>query len=213
MIITIGSYKIKNNSLWQEAMTHRSIGSHHNERLEFLGDSALNAIISKQLFIQNDQYSEGELSSIRSQRVDTKTLTQLGYLLKLDTHLKTSHAQKSITPKLMANAFEAVVGAVLCDSNWDTCEHFVLQCYQQLPNLPNKAIKHPKAALQEYTQSKALPLPKYHIHQTIGDAHCPTFIIACTLEQHTTYSKSVSLKQEGEAQAALNMLRLIKDQS
>ncbi|MGC6403978.1 MAG: ribonuclease III [Candidatus Comchoanobacterales bacterium] len=205
MNATIGHYTFTNSKLYQLAITHSSSGKNHNERLEFLGDSILNATVADLLY-QQQHLTEGAMSNIRSQWVNTKTLSLLGKHLHLEDIIITGESQPQITTKIIANTFEAIIGAIYLDSNWITVHSFIEECYQNIPNLTQVPQKHAKAELQEYCQKNKLPLPKYTILSTTGTAHNPIFVINCTVNHHNTQSPPVEAKQNGETLAAKKML-------
>lgn len=182
-------YQFHQPALLQRALTHRSYSSVHNERLEFLGDSVLNCTIAKYLYQTYPDMPEGDLSRLRSNLVNQQTLAILaqqlhvGELLALgEGELKSAGARR---PSILADALEAVFGAVLLDSDFATAEKVVLGLY--VPFIATMDLqslgKDAKTQLQEYLQGKKLPLPKYTVIEIKGEAHAQTFEVECEIEK------------------------------
>jgi len=182
-------YQFHQPALLQRALTHRSYSSAHNERLEFLGDSVLNCTIAKYLYQTYSDVPEGDLSRLRSNLVNQQTLAilaqqlHIGELLALgEGELKSAGARR---PSILADALEAVFGAVLLDSDFATAEKVVLGLY--VPFIATMDLqslgKDAKTQLQEYLQGKKLPLPKYTVIEIKGEAHAQTFEVECEIEK------------------------------
>lgn len=179
----------QNNNWIKQALTHRSAGKFNNERLEFLGDSILSLVISAYLFKQYSELTEGELSRLRSQIVKGKTLAavgrhyELGPMIKLGPgEIKSGGVNKS---SVLADAVEAIFGAVLLDQGFEFAKHFielVMQPWLQLIN-PDVIKKDPKSELQEILQQQGLQLPKY---QTIDEVEINNeirFEVECLVQE------------------------------
>jgi ribonuclease-3 len=182
-------YQFDQSALLQRALTHRSYSSAHNERLEFLGDSVLNCSIAKYLYQTYPDVPEGDLSRLRSNLVNQQTLAVLaqqlniGALLALgEGELKSAGARR---PSILADALEAVFGAVLLDADFATAEKVVLGLY--VPFIAKMDLqslgKDAKTQLQEYLQGRKLPLPKYSVIEIKGEAHAQTFVVECEIEK------------------------------
>jgi ribonuclease-3 len=182
-------YQFDQSALLQRALTHRSYSSAHNERLEFLGDSVLNCTIAKYLYQTYPDVPEGDLSRLRSNLVNQQALAvlaqqlRIGELLALgEGELKSDGARR---PSILADALEAVFGAVLLDSDFATAEKVVLGLY--IPFIAGMDLqslgKDAKTQLQEYLQGKRLPLPKYTVIEIKGEAHAQTFDVECEIEK------------------------------
>lgn len=179
-------YKFKNPELLEDALSHRSFrGNKNNERLEYLGDAALNFVIAAALFQQNMRAREGELSRLRANLVRGETLTdlakefELGKYLRLGAgELKTGGAQRK---SILADGMEAVVGAIYLDGGFSACESCILRWYEtrleNVETLPD--LKDPKTRLQEYLQARRLPLPIYIVLMLEGPAHQQIFKVEC----------------------------------
>jgi ribonuclease-3 len=182
-------YKFDQPALLQRALTHRSYSAAHNERLEFLGDSVLNCTIAKYLYQTYPDEPEGDLSRLRSNLVNQQTLAilaqqlNIGDLLSLgEGELKSAGARR---PSILADALEAVFGAVLLDADFATAEKVVLRLY--IPFIASmdlqKLGKDAKTQLQEYLQGRKLALPKYSVIEIKGEAHAQTFVVECEVEK------------------------------
>lgn len=173
----------------QQALTHRSVGKFNNERLEFLGDSILSLVISSYLFKQYTELTEGELSRLRSQIVKGKTLAavgrhyQLGPMIKLGPgEIKSGGVNKS---SVLADAVEAVFGAVLLDQGYEVAKHFVEQVMQPwlLQINPDLIKKDPKSELQEILQQQGLQLPMYQTIEEIEINNEIRFKVECMVKE------------------------------
>ncbi|TRZ90700.1 MAG: ribonuclease III [Rhodocyclaceae bacterium] len=173
--------------LLRQALTHRSFGSPHNERLEFLGDSVLNCAVAGYLYQRFADLKEGELSRLRANLVRQETLAEiaqslaLGEFLRLgEGELKSGGARR---PSILADALEAIVGAIYVDSGFGAAQAVIERLYE--PALtridPNDTGKDPKTALQELLQGRHLPLPRYSLLATHGEAHAQEFEMECVI--------------------------------
>lgn len=209
-------YQFNDPSLLKLALTHRSKGSGHNERLEFLGDSIINCIIAEALYQQFPEAAEGELSRWRAVLVNRESLGDLArqfdlghYLFLGPGELKSGGGQRQ---SILSCAMEAVVGALYLDGGFEATCKTVLQWYEPLLNSLSSASSHkdPKTLLQEYLQAKHLPLPSYNIDQIEGAAHKQMFIISCAVEglSDKTIGKGTS-RRRAEQAAAEAMLRIL----
>ncbi len=171
------NYQFKDIALLKLALTHRSMGRSNNERLEFLGDSILGVVISRELYKRFDHVDEGKLSRLRSHLVRGQTLAQLAGELELSDililgpgELKSGGFRRE---SIQADAVEAIFGAVLLDSDFDTINTVILDLYHDLLDAinPNDSLKDPKTQLQEYLQKRSNILPKYELVKTVGKDH------------------------------------------
>ncbi len=184
---TIG-HAFKDSSLLQTALTHRSHSSPHNERLEYLGDAALNAVIARLLFDRFPEVPEGDLSRLRANLVRQDTLHQLANLLELGRCLRLGEGELksggATRPSILADALEALLGAIWLDAGFDAVGNVIAQLYAPLLQAinPAKPIKDAKTRLQELLQGRRLPLPKYALTATEGEAHAQKFRIACVID-------------------------------
>ncbi len=209
-------YQFKQEDLLRTALTHRSYSKHgNNETLEFLGDSVLGLVISEHLFCRLDQASEGELSRIRSSLVKEDALARvardinLGDFLNLGSgELKSGGFRRA---SILADAMEAVFGAIYLDAGFEQCKQTILFLYDEyLVTLPAPgSLKDPKTALQEYLQGRKLELPVYAVVKTEGKSHDQTFTVECRLEglAITTQGTGSSRKKAEQMAASMALKR------
>lgn len=182
------NHPYSNPSLLQTALTHRSHSSPHNERLEFLGDAILNCVVGRLLFDRFPDLPEGDLSRLRANLVRQDSLHQLALKLSLgealrlgDGELKSGGAQR---PSILADALEAVFGSVWLDAGFEAASAVIARLYQDMlaAIVPGQPIKDAKSRLQEYLQGRKLPVPKYALVATEGEAHAQQFRIVCHID-------------------------------
>lgn len=175
--------------LLQRALTHRSYSAAHNERLEFLGDSVLNCAVAKHLYDAYPELPEGELSRLRSNLVNQQTLAALAQQLQLGEELLLGEGERKSAgfrrPSILADALEALFGAVLLDAGFAAAEQAVLRLYVPfIAQIDLKTLgKDPKTLLQEYLQGQKLALPQYAVREIKGEAHAQTFVVSCEVPQ------------------------------
>ena len=195
--------------LLQRALTHRSYAPEHNERLEFLGDSVLGCIVAKYLYDAYPQLSEGELSRLRSNLVKEETLAIFAQQLDLGSHLKLGEGERKSggfrRPSILADAVEALFGAIFMDSGFADAEKAVLNL--MVPYLAQIDVqtlgKDAKTLLQEYLQGKRIPLPVYSIITTQGQAHEQFFEVECAIPSLKISTRGTgSSRRNAEQQAA-----------
>ncbi len=202
-------YQFRDAGLLDLALTHCSAGGQNNERLEFLGDSIVNHIIAEALFLRFPASKEGEMSRMRASLVKGDTLAevalelQLGDYLRLGSGERKSGGHRRIS--ILADAFEAVVGAILLDSDVEQCRQCVLRWFgarlQQLGT--GSADKDAKTTLQEYLQARSNPLPVYDLVSVQGDDHAQQFEVQCRLRKPKLIVKGFgSSRRKAEQDAA-----------
>ena len=210
-------YQFTQATLLEDALTHRSAGSRNNERLEFLGDAILNFTIAAELYRRFGQADEGELSRLRASLVNAQALAilarglNLGECLTLGSgELKSGGFRRE---SILADALEAVFGAVYLDGGFEACRELILRLYQDtLTDLPAFAdLKDPKTQLQEFLQSRKRPLPSYQVIEVSGEAHSQIFIVECQAEGLPTPTRGHgSSRRKAEQEAASKALRLLQ---
>ena len=182
-------YSFKQASLLRQALTHRSHGSPHNERLEFLGDSVLSLAISSKLIHDFPKLSEGDLSRFRAHLVKEPTLADIAKELQLGDYLFLGEGELKSggfrRPSILADGLEAIIGAIYLDSNFDETSRVIEALFAPVIAKvdPKKLSKDPKTQLQEYLQSRKLPLPQYKIIATEGEAHEQHFKLECLIPE------------------------------
>lgn len=179
--------RILASPLWLEALTHRSAGSRHNERLEFLGDSVLSLVVTERIYTSLPQANEGDLSRLRASLVNKEALAQLakelgmGEVIRLGPgELKSGGFRRN---SILADALEAVIGAVYLVNGLEAAREFIERIYgERLSNPPSlRGLKDPKSRLQELLQGRGLALPEYRVTEVHGDPHNQTFTAACAV--------------------------------
>ena len=182
-------YRFVNVSLLTQALTHRSFSAQNNERLEFLGDGALNFIIAQQLFQRFQALAEGDLSRLRAQLVKEATLCEIAQSLDVGAALKLGEGELKSggwrRPSILADALEALVGAVYLDGGYAEAEAMVIALFaDKLATIdPNVIDKDPKSLLQEHLQGQKLAVPEYKVTQLAGEAHAQLFVVECYIEK------------------------------
>jgi len=183
------TYSFVNVNLLTQALTHRSYSAQNNERLEFLGDGALNFIIANQLYQRFPTLAEGDLSRLRAQLVKEATLSEIALTLDLGNALKLGEGELKSAgwrrPSILADALEALIGAVYLDGGYAAAEALVLQLFvNRLDTIDPKVIdKDPKSLLQELLQGKKISVPEYNVTHLEGEAHAQIFIVECWIEK------------------------------
>lgn len=201
-------YVFKQPELLQEALTHRSFGFPHNERLEFLGDSALNCAVSVLLFKQFPLLPEGNLSRLRASLVNQRALFELASGLCLGDLIRLGEGERKSgghrRPSILANALEALIGAIYLEGGFNEVENFVGNLYKSLlQNLDLDTLgKDPKTMLQEYLQGRRVSLPDYTIVTTSGEAHRQKFRVECAIQKLNIRTIGEGTSRRGAEQEA-----------
>lgn len=180
-------HRFGDQALLEQALTHRSHGARHNERLEFLGDSVLNFVIAAMLFEKYSKLDEGDLSRLRANLVKQSSLFELAQRLELSQHLRLGEGELKSggfrRPSILADAVEAIFGAVFLDAGFEAARKVVLKLYHPvMANVDPKTLgKDAKTLLQEFLQGRKLPLPLYTVVATHGAAHSQQFEVECAV--------------------------------
>jgi ribonuclease III len=209
-------YDFQKSALLAQALTHRSYSADHNERLEFLGDSVLNLAVSGLLYQALGSMQEGELSRVRANLVKQDTLhrlaqdLQLGHLIRLGEGELRSGGNKR--PSILADALEAVIGAVYLDAGFDKAAALVHRLFDKVqinPEMPAVA-KDAKTQLQEWLQGRKMKLPNYAVMSITGAAHRQTFEVQCAIEELKREARGYgSSRRAAEQEAATEMLKAL----
>ncbi len=186
--LKIIDYIFNDTALLDSALTHRSAASNNNERLEFLGDSVLGLVISTELYKRFSDIDEGVLSRLRANLVKGETLAELAKDIDLGEYIQLGSGELKSggfrRASILADAFEAVIGAIYLDGGIQAATKFILSQYEiRLNNLnPNEVNKDPKTRLQEYLQARSLPVPVYTVLSIAGESHQQTFTVKGQVE-------------------------------
>jgi ribonuclease-3 len=186
----------RDRALLELALTHRSYSSPHNERLEFLGDAILNAVIARELYERFPTLPEGDLSRLRANLVRQDSLHQQALLLSLGDYLRLGEGEQKSggqqRPSILADALEALFGALWLDAGFDAASAVIVRLYDGMLDqlTPGQDIKDAKTRLQEHLQGIRLALPQYQLAGTEGEAHAQQFRVACVID-------SLKIRTEG----------------
>jgi ribonuclease-3 len=198
------------------SVTHRSFSSHHNERLEFLGDAVLNLAVSQLLFERFAQSDEGDLTRVRAHLVREESLHRVALELGLPEVLKLSEGEArgggAQRPSILADAVEALIGAVHLDAGFDAALALVRRWFGELITRSDVEQwgKDPKTELQERLQARRMPVPAYRIRATRGQAHAQTFEVECEIPTLGLMAVAEGRsKRAAEQEAARRMLSLM----
>lgn len=181
-------YHFETQALLQQALTHRSAGPLHNERLEFLGDAILGLVVSRWLYDKFPEAPEGDLSRLRARLVRKETLASVARELDLGSVLKLGPGERTSGGKhkdsMLADAVEALIGALFLDGGLAVAEQHIAALLgsrlERLGDAPPDT-RDPKTRLQEYLQAEGHELPVYAVEAAIGKAHARTFRVSCTV--------------------------------
>lgn len=207
-------HEFANPKLLAQALTHRSFSSDHNERVEFLGDSVLNLAVAGLLYEQLSELPEGDLSRVRANLVKQDTLHHLAVVLGLPDLLRLGEGEARSggknRPSMLADALEAVIGAVYLDAGYDTADQLVRRLFKDVQVNPQmKAIgKDPKTELQEWLQGRKMHLPAYKVVGTMGAAHQQTFEVECEITEFSHAERGTGISRRAGEQAAANAMLL-----
>lgn len=210
-------YAFGDASLLKQALTHRSAGSPHNERLEFLGDAVLGVVIAEALFQRFPEADEGALSRLRARLVRKSSLAELGRELDLGGYLslgagelRTGGQSRDST---LADALEAIIGAIYLDAGYGSAADQVRRLFaSRLDGLMlRQAEKDPKTRLQEYLQSHGHNLPEYQVVEVSGEPHTQQFEVSCRVEELGRESRGGGTsRRRAEQAAAQQMLQALQ---
>ncbi|MBA3771759.1 MAG: ribonuclease III [Ramlibacter sp.] len=203
--------------LLAQALTHRSFSADHNERLEFLGDSVLNLAVAALVYDRLKALPEGDLSRIRANLVKQDTLHQLAVGLGLPEVIRLGEGELrsggSRRPSILADALEALIGAVHLDAGYDAAEALVHRLFHDVEVNPGMAAsaKDAKTELQEWLQGRKMKVPIYRVAATLGAAHKQTFDVECEIPELGAVERGIGAsRRAGEQAAAAAMLLALK---
>jgi ribonuclease III len=202
--------------LCMTAITHRSAGGQHNERLEFLGDSVLNCCVAKILFDARPDADEGALSRWRASLVSEASLASIASELGVGEHLRLGSGELKSggfrRASILADALEAMIGAIFLDAGFGAANAAILRLLEaRIASLPEaEVLKDPKTRLQEALQARGISLPLYTLTSASGEAHAQTFIVGCEVSVFGFHTAGEGNSRRGAEQAAAEkMLQLL----
>lgn len=208
-----GKHRFADGALLRQALTHRSAGSPHNERLEFLGDALLNLIVAEQLYQRWPRADEGAMTRARAELVRESTLARIARELGLGERLTLGPGEMKSgghrRDSILADALEAVIAACYLDAGFDACRALVLSWHAPLLDAmpsPGHVGKDPKTRLQEWLQARGWPLPVYASLAERGDEHDRIFEVSCTLSQPPMSASGEGSSRRAAEQAAAEAL-------
>lgn len=201
-------YRFVDTGLLDRALTHRSAGGRHNERLEYLGDAALGFVVAEALFRSVPDATEGHLSRLRATLVNRPTLAEMARELGFPDRLRLGSGELKSggfrRDSILADALEAVLGAIYLDGGFDALSATVRRLYGgRLESLPGpEDLKDPKTRLQEALQAAGRPLPEYSVELVEGEAHRQRFTVACRVENEDPPAVGKGRSRRAAEQAA-----------
>ncbi len=209
-------HRFADASLLRTALTHRSYGSPHNERLEFLGDGVLNCVIASALYKRFPDLPEGDLSRLRANLVRQDALHRLALSLDIGAVLRLGEGEMrsggSQRPSMLADALEALFGAVYLDGGFDAARQAIATLYAPLlaELKPGQQQKDAKTRLQEWLQGRKKPLPRYALLEASGAAHQKHFEVVCEIDHPALRTTGQgSSRRIAEQVAAENALKAL----
>ena len=201
-------YTFRQPDLLRQALTHRSFGTPHNERMEFVGDAVLNCVVGAVLYERFPALPEGDLSRVRAGLVNGDTLARVARQLGLgpeirlgEGELKNGGAARS---SILADALEALFGAVYLDGGFDAARNVIVTCYANVLRDadPGALGKDPKTSLQEWLQARRWPVPEYVVTATSGEPHEQRFTVECRIPPLTIVASGEGSSRRAAEQAA-----------
>ena len=210
-------YRFADPRLMQRALTHRSFGAEHNERLEFLGDAVLSLVVSNLLYERFAGSDEGDLTRVRAHLVREDSLHRMALQLCLPDVLRMSEGEARAggaqRPSILADALEALIGAAFVDGGYDAASTVVQRLFGELIDGTEAGAwsKDAKTELQEWLQGRRLAVPVYRITSTRGQAHAQTFEVVCEVPALAlSESGEGRSRRQAEQEAARRMLATLK---
>lgn len=205
-------YTFKTKALIAQALTHKSASHENNERLEFLGDAILSYVIADQLYHRFPKATEGQLTRARASLVKKLTLSAVAQELSLGDAILLGHGEKRSggfrRDSILADALEALVGALHCDGGFEACAQMIAQWFESRLEAiqPDQQVKDPKTQLQEWLQAKHHDLPVYEILSISGEPHDQTFTVSCEIVTMKLRAEGVGDSRRIAEQMAANKI-------
>jgi len=203
-------YRFVSPEMLQQAVTHRSHGAVHNERLEFLGDAILNCTIAQLLFDKYTRFDEGDLSRLRANLVKQSSLAEIAERIALSEFMRLGEGERKSggfrRPSILADALEATIGAVFVDGGFEAARGVIGRLFEPVIKVmdPKTLGKDSKTLLQEYLQGKRLPLPVYSVVETRGAAHNQEFEVECAIPKLNISVRGSGRSRRAAEQSAAN---------
>ena len=210
-------YQFNDVSLLELALSHRSYQHNNNERLEFLGDSILNFTIAESLYQKFKTLPEGDLSRLRASLVKSESLAEVAKSIKLGDFILLGEGELKSAgwrrPSILADTFEAIIGAIYLDGGFEEARKFILNFFQtQIESIdPKRIVKDAKTTLQELLQSRKLMIPEYKVIKIEGEAHNQVFFVQCEISQLRIQTEgSGTSRKLAEQEAAMVAIEEVK---
>ena len=204
-------YAFRRPELLAQALTHRSFGAQHNERLEFVGDAVLNCAIAALLYRRFPEIPEGDLSRVRASLVNRETLATLARTLDVGSAVRLGEGEQrsggTTRPSILADTLEAVFGAIFLDAGFDAASAVIEATYAPLlVELDPAALsKDPKTRLQEWLQARRITVPEYVVTDVAGDAHAQSFTVECRIPALSVVAVGAGASRRAAEQAAATL--------
>ena len=208
-------YSFQDEELFQLALTHKSLSSHNNERLEFLGDAILNLYVSERLFNTYGSLKEGKLTRFKASIVSRENLHRVAINLELSNHIKLGKGESLQGNSILGNVLEALIGAIFLDSDYSETKNVLDNIFKDdfLKLIEEEELKDPKSTLQELIQKQYQSLPIYSLNEQISDKKENQFEVTCSVVEGNLVTQGIGNTRKGaELNAASNMLELIQKQ-
>jgi ribonuclease-3 len=209
-------YTFGDPGLLRQALTHRSYGTPHNERLEFVGDAVLNCVVARALYARFPDLPEGDLSRVRASLVNRDTLALVARRVGLGDAVRLGEGELrsggSDRASILADALEALFGAVFIDGGYDAAQRAIDTAYADILRDADPAMlgKDPKTRLQEWLQARKVAVPEYAVVATRGEAHAQLFDVECRIPAlGLVATGSGPSRRAGEQEAAAEALRTL----
>jgi ribonuclease-3 len=208
-------YRFRNEKLLRQALTHASLNRHpNNQRLEFLGDSVLGMVIAELLYARFPKEAEGALAKRKAALVSSRPLSEIAQALGLDSWLMMTEGESQMggrqNPSNLEDACEALIGALYLDGGLEPAKQFILRHWEEKLAANLTPPKDPKSTLQEWTQSRTMPLPVYETVARTGPSHAPQFTVRLMIEGLPPLEATAGSKRIAEQQAAAEMLQQLQ---